>query len=89
MRTCPKCLKRQLDVTGGGIAPNPHYRCWNCGFECYQNQIDKFADFDGLIKKIESKPVKARKNSEHLFLIRHKYNGDVRSYLLSMDEFKE
>ncbi|MEK6932432.1 MAG: hypothetical protein AABW56_01405 [Nanoarchaeota archaeon] len=30
MRVCPKCKKRELDVTD---KPN-NYRCWNCGYFC-------------------------------------------------------
>jgi len=42
MKQCPKCKKEELDITTGGIPPNPKYRCWNCGFECYKNQFKKY-----------------------------------------------
>ncbi len=42
-----------------------------------------------LIKDYESKPVKERTNKEHLFLIKHKHNMNVRDYLLSMGDFKD
>lgn len=89
IKLCPRCLKYEFDVTGKGIPPNPYYKCWNCGFECYSNQINKFANFDKLTEKTESKPIKDRTDKEHTFLIRWKYNGSVRDYLLSMGEFKE
>ena len=41
------------------------------------------------IKTIESKKVKDRTKEEHLFLLKEKYNFDVRKYLLSMGDFKD
>jgi len=47
MRVCPKCKKRELDVT----VPNDFidrndiedyfFRCWNCGFECSKKEGQK------------------------------------------------
>ena len=42
-----------------------------------------------IIKSIESKKIKDRKEWEHLFILKHKFQGSVRRYLLSMGEFKE
>lgn len=36
-----------------------------------------------------NKPVKERTPKEHLSLIKNKFNGSVRNYLLSMGPFKE
>lgn len=41
------------------------------------------------VKEIEEKPVKKRQEWEHHFLIRFKYAGSVRNYLLSMGRFKD
>lgn len=41
------------------------------------------------IEEILKKPVKERSDDEHLFLIKYKYKGSVRDYLLSMGAFKE
>ena len=41
------------------------------------------------IKEICHKPVKDREDWEHHFLIKMKYSGNVRDYLLSMGEFKD
>ena len=41
------------------------------------------------IKEISNKPVKDRENWEHHVLIKMKYSGSVRDYLLSMGEFKD
>jgi len=38
---------------------------------------------------IEDIPVKERTEIEHLYLIKTKYNGSVRDYLLSMGPFKD
>ena len=38
---------------------------------------------------IENKSVKDRTKEEHLFLIKEKYGGSVRDYLLSMGKFKD
>jgi len=41
------------------------------------------------IKEISNKPVKDRENWEHHVLIKMKYGGSVRNYLLSMGDFKD
>ncbi len=41
------------------------------------------------IKEICHKSVKDREDWEHHFLIKMKYDGNVRDYLLSMGEFKD
>lgn len=41
------------------------------------------------IQEIIKKPVKERENWEHHILIKMKFGGSVRNYLLSMGEFKE
>lgn len=41
------------------------------------------------IIEIENKPVKKRDEWEHHFLIRFKFSGSVRNYLLSMGKFKD
>ena len=43
MRNCPKCNKRELDVTVPKDSPYKEYffRCWNCGFECSKKEADK------------------------------------------------
>jgi hypothetical protein len=41
------------------------------------------------IKEIIEKPVKEREDWEHSFLLKMKYGGSVRDYLLSMGAFKE
>ncbi len=41
------------------------------------------------IREIEKKEVKDRTKHDHLYIIKHKFNGDVRDYLLSMGDFKE
>ncbi len=41
------------------------------------------------IKEICHKSVKDRENWEHLFLVKMKYGGSVRDYLLSMGAFKD
>ncbi len=41
------------------------------------------------VEELLKKPVKKRAEWEHHFLIRFKYGGSVRDYLLSMGRFKE
>ncbi len=42
-----------------------------------------------IIESILNKEVKNRKEWEHQFLLKHKFENDVRRYLLSMGEFKD
>ncbi len=42
-----------------------------------------------IIESILNKEVKERKKWEHQFLLKHKFDNDVRRYLLSMGEFKD
>lgn len=42
-----------------------------------------------IIESILNKKVKDRKEWEHQFLLKHKFDNDVRRYLLSMGEFKD
>jgi len=44
---------------------------------------------EDIIESIMNKPVRDRKKWEHLFIIKHKHEDNVRNYLLSMGEFKE
>jgi len=48
---------------------------------CYSNKEDRFP--------VPDKKVKDRTQEEHLSLIKNKYGGSVRDYLLSMGEFKD
>jgi len=44
MRICPKCKKRELDVTIPQDTPQEDeyfFRCWNCGFECSKETAEK------------------------------------------------
>ncbi len=41
------------------------------------------------IQAILKKAVKERTKEEHLFLVKHSFRGSVRSYLLSMGQFKD
>ena len=42
-----------------------------------------------IMDSIESKNIRDRKDWEHLFILKHKFQGSVRRYLLSMGDFKE
>lgn len=42
-----------------------------------------------ILDSIEAKEIKDRKEWEHLFILKHKFQGSVRRYLLSMGDFKE
>lgn len=47
---------------------------------------------DDLMKKIEemfNKPVSERENWEHILILKYKFHGSVRDYLLAMGVFKE
>lgn len=41
------------------------------------------------IKFIEQMTVEERTDTDHHFLVRHKYNNSMRDYLLSMGAFKD
>ncbi len=46
-------------------------------------------DIKDKIKEILAKPVKEREDWEHSCLLKMKYGGSVRDYLLSMGKFKD
>ena len=43
MRMCPKCNKRELDVTTyeNFKAYSYFFSCWNCGFECSKKEAEE------------------------------------------------
>ena len=43
---------------------------------------------EDIIQSIEEKDIRDRKEWEHLFILKHKFKGSVRRYLLSMGDFK-
>ena len=89
--------------TPDDICAKEIYICHKCGNELSEeimgqkcpfcrewtyHHLDKINKEDYL-KELLNKLVKDRTNEEHFFLIKNKFNGSVRDYLLSMGNFKD
>ena len=76
---CSKCRREGDEIMknkDNSIIPDEELCCVGCALQ---------APIDAILKK----PVKERTQEEHLRLIKDKFNGRVRDYLLSMGAFKE